>query len=601
MEVYTDMQNFKGFIKYILCICLLGLSCLGVADPVKTQTQPLPIDQAFDLSAALFGNDTVLLTWTIAPKHYLYRERIKFSLDQPQAASVGSIILPPGLTKTDEVIGKYQVYKEKITIPVPIINADPQNTVFTVHYQGCSAEGYCYPPTQRQIAANFKQASVQIQNPEDEKPAVTGSLQEQRYIHLLKDKNIFSLILAFIGIGVLLSFTPCVLPMLPILSGIIAGQTSITTKKAFRLSLVYTLSMALTYAAAGMLIGYIGASIQSFFQQSWVLIIFSLLFVAMALSFFGFYQIKLPAHFEEKIAHFSRGHDGGSYIGVALMGCFATLILSPCVTPALIGILSFIGEKGNPLLGAIALFSLGLGMGLPLLLIGTAGGKLLPKAGAWMNTIRSVFGVLFIAMAILTLSKILPGSMSLTLWACLLIICAIFLGAFSTAKSGWAKAWKGFGLICFTYGILMLTGAAQGNSDPFQPIAMAATSRTSFPSFVIVRNQSQLDQALNQARLQNKPVFLDFYADWCMSCQALDRTTFKNPAVQAELTNFVAIRANITSNNDDIRAMMREFNVVAPPTLLFFNRQGRLIPRFTLVGTVNPPELLNILQASSEN
>lgn len=593
------MRLFKIMIWRLLVSYIL-FSLLSIANAGPKPLQPLPIDQAFALSASLFGNDTVLLTWTIAPEHYLYRERLKFFVDQPKNASIGSIILPHGQSKTDEILGTYQVYKDKVTIPVPIINADPKESVVRVRYQGCSAEGYCYPPALKQITADFLTGKTSIKDLSEGTEVTNTSLQNQPYLQLFKQGNILLLLLTFMGMGVLLAFTPCVLPMLPILSGIIAGQADITTSKAFRLSLIYTLSMALTYAVAGMLVGYMGGSVQAFFQQSWVLILFSLLFVAMALSFFGLYQIKLPAVFEGKIAHVSRKYDGGNYAGAAIMGCLATLILSPCVTPALIGILSYIGQKGNPALGGAALFCLGLGMGLPLLLIGTAGGKLLPKAGAWMNSIRSIFGILFISLAIWTLSRILPGSFSLTLWACLLVICAIFLGAFSTPKSGWAKTWKGLGLVCFTYGILMLTGAAQGNSDPFQPIALASSSRQA-PEFIVVYNQAQLQQALNQARQQNKPVMLDFYADWCVSCQEMDRYTFRNAKVRKALANFVAIRANITESNSDSRGLMQKFNIVGPPSLLFFNRQGQLLPQSTIVGKAEPAELANILQTSSGN
>lgn len=583
--------------KKILILCSIWLLSLSV--PVFAENKsihPLPIDKAFTLSAGLFGNDTVLLTWQIAPNHHLYRDRFKFHATAPAAAAIGKIILPQGELKEDKVFGKFQVYEQKITLPVPITNSDPADSQFTVSYQGCSGEGYCYPPTTRLVTANFNQRSVTISDPQ------ATSAQEDSYISLLANQNIFLLILAFMGMGVLLAFTPCVLPMIPILSGIIVGhQKTITTSKAFLLSLIYVLSMAITYAIAGVLVSLAGSSVQAFFQNPWVLIAFSMLFVLLALSFFGVYQIKLPAKFEEKISNVSRNHDGGHYLGVAIMGCLATLILSPCVTPALVGVLGYIAHRGNPAIGGIALFSLGFGMGLPLLAVGLAGGKLLPKAGAWMNTIRSIFGVFFIAIAIWIISRIVPGPLSLALWAALLIICAIYMGAFSTIKDqGWAKTWKGLGLTAFIYGILMLTGAAQGNSNPFHPIPSNKAEKST-PIQYTIHNSDEFQQLWTQAKMQNKPILLDFYANWCMSCHEMDQTTFKDPAVKQALSQFVVIRADITENNQPVKKLMQQFGVIAPPTLIFFNHKGQLQPNLTLVGLVSPKELLKNVLVSSGN
>lgn len=581
--------------KKILILCLLWIFAVPtLAD--SGNIHPLPVDKAFVLSTELFGNDTILLNWTIAPKHYLYRERFKFQALYPPQAQIGSIILPPGHEKQDPILGKYQVYSNKITIPVPVINSDPAKTQIKVSYQGCSAEGYCYPAVEKQITVNFNVRTTTIADVAEE-----VSDQEQSYLALLNKHNFLLMILAFLGIGALLSFTPCVLPMIPILSGIIVGhQKTITTGKAFGLSLTYVLSMAITYAAAGILVAFIGSSVQAFFQNVWTIIAFSLIFVLLALSFFGLYQLKLPAFFEEKIATISRGHDGGHYLGVALMGCFATLILSPCVTPALVGVLSYIAQNGDPVMGGAALFALGLGMGLPLLLIGIAGGKLLPKAGPWMNTIRTIFGVLFLGIAIWMISRLIPGPITMALWALLLIVCAIFLGAFSSNQKGWGKTWKGLGLSFFIYGILMLTGAAQGNSDPFRPIAVSGQNQSAGSNYVVVQNLDQFQKAFSEARAEHKPVVLDFYANWCMSCRELDQTTLQNASVRHALSGFKFIRADISVNSPAARAMMRQFGVVAPPTLLFFDSNGQLQNNLTLVGLVSPKELARNLQVSSE-
>ncbi len=574
---------------------LLFLSFLPIL--ATASQQPMPVDQAFSISAKPFGSDTVLLHWTIAPKHYLYRERFSFKPLKPEQASVGSILLPLGIPKEDTIFGKYQVFAKDLTIPVPLIHADSTDTQLQVKYQGCSEEGYCYPPTTRVININFTAGTAQlVASP---KPPAAIADQQDKFIRLLSGHHLITILLGFLGFGILLSFTPCVLPMLPILSGIIVGhQKTITTGKAFRLSVVYVLSMALTYAIAGVLVGMIGGSVQATLQKPWVLILSSLLFVLLALSFFGLYQIKLPARFEEKIANLSRHQKSGHYAGVAIMGCLASLIISPCVTPALVGVLSYIGQSGNALFGGIALFALGLGMGFPLLLVGAAGGKLLPKAGAWMKTVESVFGVLFLGMAIWILSRIIPAQITLVLWASLLIISAIYLGAFSSNPvHGWQKLWKGSGIIMLVYGILMIVGAAQGNIDPLRPLSLGNTPHVTQqeqqrPLFVRVKTPEDVASAIQTAKGQGRPTLLDFYADWCVSCIEMERSSFRDPEVLAALEQFIRLKADVTHNNPEDKSMMQHYQVVAPPTLLFFSPKGDLMTSLTLVGKVDKQVLL---------
>jgi len=586
--------------KKLLCLALLLLINLPVT--ANTQT-PLPIDQAFTLSSELFGKDTVVLQWKIAPKHYLYRDRLRFQILKPTQAEVGKILSPAGQPKEDDIFGKYEVYSNAVNISVPIIHADLHHTLLAVTYQGCAEDGYCYPPTTRRLQIDFNKGSVTIIRP----TAVTTNTaltpdtntQEQPFFDLLSDHHLITLLLAFLGFGILLSLTPCVLPMIPILSGIIVGhQKTVLRGKSFTLSLIYVLSMACTYAIAGMLVGWLGGSMQTAFQQPWVILLFSLLFVLLALSFFGLYSLKLPSFLEQRIANISRHQKSGHYLGVMIMGCLATLIVSPCVTPALVGVLGYISKTGNAALGGAALFMLGLGMGLPLLLIGLAGGKFLPKAGAWMNIVEYSFGVLFLGMAIWMLDRLIPAPVILMLWSSLLIICAVYLGALSpTPLHGWGKLRKGVGVVILLYGFLLAAGAAQGNSNPLQPLSFSANTVRSSIASVPVKSLTAMQTALMDAKALNKPVLVDFYADWCVSCKEMENTIFKDAAVIAALNDFVVLKADITANDVDNKILMQHFQVIAPPTFLLFDAKGQQLKNMTRVGKMDTEAFLNYLKA----
>lgn len=581
--------------KCVLAGLLLLLSSFGLANP---PLKPLPVEQAFVTSAELFGDDTIVLSWKIAPRHYLYRERFHFNVTYPNAASIGNILLPPGEFKEDGVFGKYQIYAHAVSIPLPIIHPNLEKTQVTINYQGCSEDGYCYPPTAKLVSVNFVTRTIKI-DPINTSVNKSNTQQEQ-FVGILAHERLFTTLLAFLGFGILLSFTPCVLPMLPILSGIILGhKDKMTAGKAFRLSVVYVLSMSLTYAIAGIFAALLGSSIQSAFQKPWVIILFSLFFVVLALSFFGFYHIRIPARLEERISNVSRHQRSGHYISVAIMGCLATLIVSPCVTPALVGVLTYIGQTGNAFLGGIVLFTLAFGMGIPIIIAGTAGGKLLPKAGMWMTTLEHSFGVLFLGLAIWMLQRILPEQVTLLLWAALFMVSAIYMGAFApTSESGWNKLWKGVGLVLFSYGILMLVGAAQGNGNPLQPLRVTALPQertVNKPLFTRVTDLAAIKQAIDSAKMQHKSVVIDFYADWCISCKEMEQGVFQDPKVRAALQQVVALQVDVTENNQKDKSVMQYFNVIAPPTMLFFNAQGQWLSDKTLVGEIKSEQLLKQL------
>ncbi len=390
--------------------------------------------------------------------------------------------------------------------------------------------------------------------------------------------------------------------MIPILTGIIAGQgKTLTTRKAFLLSLTYVLAMSVTYAAAGVLAAMAGSYVQVFLQNPWVLAIFSIIFVLLALSLFGFYELQLPARWQEHLTSISNRQTGGTYVGVAIMGCLATLIVSPCVTAPLIGVLSYIARTGDVILGGSALFVMGLGMGIPLIIVGTCGGNLLPRAGTWLNTIKVFLGILLLAVAVWMVSRIVPDIITMFLWAFLVIGTAIYMGALSKAKDGtFGKLWKGCSLILLVYGLSLMVGGMMGNTNPLEPLKVSTFigNKNIFntePTFQPVTNLTDLQQDLNKASTQHKPVLLDFYADWCVSCKEMAKYTFTDNNVQNLMQQFVLLRADMTANNKEDQALAQHFNVIGPPVIIFFTADGKK-SSISVVGEMGPQEFAQQLQ-----
>ncbi len=591
-------------IKVLLTTLLISLAAFTVF--AKDQTKPIPSEMAFAFSIKATNAETIVADWNIAPGHYLYRDRIYFSLKDHTQGVLGNPILPQGTVKQDEYMGKTTVYTKQATISVPIMTHSKDPIQIMVSYQGCSEGGYCYPPVTKLVEldmqGNFGTVAkgTTVENTAPEEPVAAFSDQDE-INELLSSHAYISIILSFLGIGILLAFTPCVLPMIPILSGIIVGQKNVHTWKAFRLSLVYVLSMSLTYAIAGLLVGAVGGSIQVIFQQPWIIVLSSIIFVALALSFFGFYDIKLPEKFETRLTEISNHQKRGSYIGVAVMGCLATLILSPCVTPALVGALGYIGDTGDAWLGGIALFSLGFGMGIPLIAIGTAGGKIMPKAGPWMDATKDIFGVLMLGMAIYMLSRILPASITLMLWGALFVITSMYMGTFSpVSEDKWARMRKGGGILFLVYGLLMVVGAGFGNDDPMRPLAnighpvVALGSKST--NMDTVKNLTDVRRELAKSRAKGKFLMVDFYADWCTACTSMDKHTFQNPDVEKLLSQFTVLRADVTHNDATDKALETYFDVIAPPTILFFGPDCRELKQYRVVGEMNAEKFKALLE-----
>ncbi|BBB23360.1 thiol:disulfide interchange protein DsbD [Abyssogena phaseoliformis symbiont OG214] len=573
---------------------------------IPISDEPLPADDAFKFSVVAIDANTLLVKWTIHQEYYLYHDKFFFDI---KGAKFGDIVFPKGKIKDDEFFGKIEVHKGVLEVKIPLINVSNQPITFIVKYQGCWEGGVCYPPQEKtKDITLLSQVDDSNINTAPEKPQAPSIEQVElnetdQITALLQQDNILLVLASFFGFGLLLSLTPCVFPMIPILSGIIVGQKGeVSTKKALIMSIVFVLSMSITYSIAGVLAGYFGENLQVLFQTPWILAIFSLIFVALAFSMFGYYEIQLPANLQGKITKISNGQEGGHLIGVAIMGFLSALIVGPCVAPPLAGALIYIGQTGDTLLGGLSLFVMSLGMGAPLVAIG-AGISKLPKAGGWMDNIKYVFGILMLAVAIYLLDRIISPLTSLVLWAMLTTISPIAMGALSTqtsTSSPWQRIFKALGLIILGYGILLWILVARGGGDMFQPLsgwgASSITTESVHIKFERVKSVNELDQILAKAKSNNQIVMLDFYADWCISCKELERFVFSNASVVNEMAmaNVIALQADVTENNANDKALMKRFGLVGPPAILFFNNDIENRSQ-RIIGEINAQDFLSHL------
>ncbi len=572
----------------------------GIWDSADMGDDALPPsqDEAFQFEIAIQDPKTLLTRFVVAPGNYLYRDKIKFEITGPQPIQILPYSLPEGKNKIDEIFGPTDVFYDDVDLPLSLNrNQHAQTISLTVYYQGCSETfNICYPPTKKvvELALPEYTAASTDNTPITDATNVTPQLplsEQDRLAHSLATDSLFTVLLGFFGLGLLLAFTPCVFPMIPILSSIIVGEgKDITTHRAFVLSLVYVLAMSVTYTFAGLLTGLLGANIQTMLQNPWVISSFSALFVLLSLSMFGLYELQLPHSLQHRLHQISHQQSGGKLAGVALMGLLSGLIVGPCLAPPLAGALIFIGQQGDPILGASALFALSMGMGVPLLAIGTSAGSLLPKAGAWMEDIKAVFGVLMLGLAIWLLERIIPGWITLLLWGGLLIISAVYLGALNAltmVSTGWEKLLKGMGLVLLIYGSLLIVGSASGSHNIWQPLTSFggsvtnAAHNTQGVNFIKINNLTELEQQIAQS---NQVVMLDLYADWCTDCKTMEMTTFKDPAVVAALANTTALQLDMTENNAEHKALLKQFGIFGPPTILFFDPQGNEYSQYRLVG-----------------
>ena len=618
---------------WLLPAALLTLLAL-LAEPVaaglfnrfggSSQERVLDADEAFQLVVDVLNPSTVEARWTIAPGYYLYRSKFRLKLVENEKANITALDIPVGEPKDDPYLGQQEVFHREATL-VAHLHRDSlseQTVQIRADYQGCAEVGVCYPPLSQTVAIVLPALSAAaatvapsppppvaaaaarpetalattLASPSPSgvgpTPAESREAEPDRLARLLGERRFWA-IPAFLGFGLLLAFTPCVFPMIPILSSLIVGQgASLTRRKAILLSLTYVLAMATTYTVAGLLAALLGQNTQAWFQSPWVLGFFSILFLLLALSMFGLYDLQLPTRLQNRLVDWSNRQRGGHHVGVAIMGLLSALIVSPCVAPPLIGALTFIAVTGDLVLGGAALFALSLGMGVPLLIIGASAGHWLPHAGHWMERIKLVFGVLLLAVALWLLERILPPTVTMVLWATLLIVTATYMGALQPIGHGappWRTLVKGFGLVLLIYGILLLVGVAAGGRDPWQPLRGVglianAASPTKPLSFRGVKTVEDVDQALRSAT--GRPVLLDFYADWCVSCKEMERYTFSDPEVQAVLARMIPLQADVTANDTADRDLLKHFGIVGPPAIVFFGSDGRERREYRVVGFV---------------
>ena len=570
-------------------------------------------DVAFVVTAKQGNGNSIKTNWLIQDGYYLYKDKISVAPANESEITLGDIPLPEGKEKEDEYFGLIVSIDHEFNAEIPItkLAANTQAVDLIFKYQGCAKAGLCYPPITKTIKVNLDSlapaTTADVMDTDDgvTSPASAGTefqSEQDKIASTLASGKLWFTVLFFFGLGLLLAFTPCVFPMIPILSSIIVGQgENISTSKAFSLSLVYVLAMAITYTIAGVIVGLSGENIQVWFQNPWVISVFAGIFVLLSLAMFGFYELQMPSGIQSKLNTLSSGQKQGSYVGAGIMGLLSALIVGPCVTAPLIGALIYIAETGNALIGGIALFALSMGMGAPLLAIGTSAGKFLPKAGAWMDAVKAVFGVLLLALAIWMLERILPAPIILLLSGALLIVSAIYLGALDAIKegaTGWSKLWKGVGLISLVYGAILVIGAAGGSHSLLQPLqgiagssqvanndAAHSNSNTEHAlPFQQIKGLDGLHTALNQAAQEGRPVMLDFYADWCISCKEMEAFTFSDGGVQKSLDNFVILQADVTKNDEQDKALLKELGLFGPPAILFYDPSGNELRNYRVVG-----------------
>ncbi|NUT63147.1 protein-disulfide reductase DsbD [Herbaspirillum sp. C9C3] len=579
----------------LVVLALVALLGLLVAKAARAADDYLPPEQAFQLSGRMIDAQTLELSYRIADGYYMYRDRFHFSAD---GATLGEPRFPEGKRKYDENFQKeVETYHQAVTVRIPVSGA-VKDFVISAVSQGCADKGLCYPPMTLKLSLS-PQAIGQSVSPvgTGAEAAGSGGSDVDRITAVLRAGKLWPVLTLFFLLGIGLSFTPCVLPMLPILSSIIVGQQSTTggsRGRSFLLSVDYSLGMALVYTALGVAAGMLGEGLSAYLQNPWVLGAFALLMAGLALSMFDLYTLQVPASLQSRLSTASGG-GSGKWLGVFLMGAISALIVGPCVAAPLAGALLYISQTGNVVLGGSALFAMAAGMSVPLLLIGASAGTLLPRAGAWMDAVKRFFGVLMLGTALWMVSPVIPAWLQVAGWAAL----GIGYGAFLlwTRPAGWMS--RALGLAVVTLGLLQLVSVATGGRDPLTPLShlrgqLVAAGAT---DFVRIRSGAELDAALQQnAAGERRPVMLDFYADWCVSCKEMERFTFSDARVKERFGQMLLLQIDVTANNVDDRAMLKRFDLFGPPGIMFFDADGRELAQRRVIGYQDADKFISTLQ-----
>ena len=561
-----------------------------------------PADEVFHFKAVP-GVRHVRLQWTIRPGYYLYRARIRV---MPLSGTVlGRLTLPPGQVKVDPYFGREQIYRLAVTGTLAVIRgtrAAAHYASFAVTYQGCADRGLCYPPITRDMLVALPRRMTSAGGAARTPSGASGRpggvratpVSQTRFADLVRSGSLLAMLGAFYLAGLALSFTPCCLPMIPILSGLIAGGRRPGTGRSLALAIAYVLGMACTYTLAGIAAAAAGGEIQAAFQQPWIVGAFAALLAAMGLAMLGLFTVQMPAGLQARLTELSNRRSAGTLGGVAVMGALSALIVTTCVAPALVGALAVIGQSGQVVRGGMALFALSIGMGTPLIALGASAGRLLPKAGPWMVTVKKIFGAVMLAVAVWMLSRLLPARVAVALWA--LPVLAGAWALWSSARGTSAGQWtlRAAGIAACVYAMILVAGSLLGSTQPLSPLSF---SRTPHLHFTPVGSVAQVRRAVRRAAAAHRAVMVDFYADWCVSCKEMDATTFANPAVRQALAGTVLLRADVTANTAADQALLKYFGIYGPPSVAFYSRSGRPRKRFQVVGYLDAKAFLRRLHA----
>jgi len=568
----------------------------------------LPPEVAFKFSARALDAGTLEVRYQIADGYYLYRDKFKFAVE-PETLKLGAAQFPPGVIHNDEFFGKVETYRKELRIRLPLTrDAAADRLKLAVTSQGCADVGVCYVPQLQTANIELPAGNASVAPPSSAEaaraPGEGGAIgDEARFERLLASGSLWLIAAAFFGAGILLTFTPCVLPMIPILSGIIVGEgRNATRTRAFTLSAAYVLGMSVTYTGIGVGAALSGNLLSAALQNPWVLSTFAAVFVLLSLSMFGFYELQLPAGLHARMTKASNRFQGGHLGAVVLMGVFSAAIVSPCVAAPLAGALLYISQSRDVVLGGTALFAMSMGMGVPLILVGVFEGAFLPKSGRWMRSVKHFFGVLLLAVAIYIVSPVLPVAAQMLAWAALLIGSAMVLRAIDPlpAEAGnFARLWKGVGFLALLAGAALAIGALAGSRDLLRPLAGISGGGergAQAARFTRVANLAELE-----TKLQNpgKPVMLDFYADWCISCKEMEAFTFTDARVKAKMEQMLLLQADVTANTPEDKALLKRFSLFGPPGIVFFDRQGKEIQGLRVIGYQSADVFLSSLNRAA--